>query len=162
MGSDPISNSNWGLTPFPLRTPRFRPTIRLMTRAAIRRLALVTTLLAAAACASGGGAHKTRLDRNTITREQIDLRGFTNALEAVEALHSNWLVERAASLGENGAASIPHKWVYMDNVRLGGLDQLRSIPVTNIVSIKYFDGSAATQRWGIDHGLGVIQVLTQR
>ena len=127
------------------------------------RAALVALLVATSACASKpatGGAP--RGDRNTITRAQIDSRNFTNAMEAVEALHSNWLNERAVSLGVGGIDGVPKKWVYMDSVKLGGIDQLSSVPVTNIILIRYYDGNAATQRFGIDHGQGVIQIVTQR
>ena len=125
------------------------------------RLLLLALFLASSACASSGRKGQ-RIDRSTITREQILGHGFVTALEAVEALHSNWLSVRPTTLAVGSGDNQTQKWVYMDNVRLGGIEQLRAISVSNIMSIKYFDPVAATARWGIDHGQGVIQVLTQR
>ena len=51
--------------------------------------------------------------------------------------------------------------VYLDNVFLGDTATLKTIPVTSIVYMRYFDGIAASARWGLDHGAGVIFVSTR-
>jgi hypothetical protein len=33
--------------------------------------------------------------------------------------------------------------------------------MTNVLSIRYIDGIAASARWGLDHGQGVILVSTR-
>jgi hypothetical protein len=50
--------------------------------------------------------------------------------------------------------------VYLDGVRMGGIDQLRTIDVRPVTYIRFFDGIAATARWGLDHGAGAIYVST--
>ena len=117
-------------------------------------------LFASVACASAGSSDKssTKTDRSLITSEQILKHRFTNAYEAVEALHSNWLVNKSAD-SFNAPSQIR---VYVDNTFYGAVESLRSINPNNIRLIRHYDGVAATARWGIDHGAGVIQVVTQQ
>ena len=131
-------------------------------RTAFARLAApsaVAILFASAACSSASsGAGSTRSDRSQITSEQILKHRFANAYEAVEALHSNWLVNKSAD-SFNAPSQVR---VYVDNTFLGPVESLRSINPNNVRSIRHFDGVAATARWGIDHGAGVILVSMQQ
>ena len=51
--------------------------------------------------------------------------------------------------------------VYLDDNRLGGVEMLRNINTSLIQYIRWYDGIAATGRWGLDHGAGVIYVSTR-
>jgi hypothetical protein len=118
-------------------------------------LALLLVLLSA--CTSGRAATTTtKIDRNLITQQQIAEHKFQTAFEAVEALHSNWLQEKGVD-----SANQPTKvQVYLDNTRLGGTETLRTVNVVGVTYIRYYDGVAASARWGLDHGQGVIYVST--
>lgn len=121
---------------------------------------LVAMLLAVGVACGGARSSSetsTRSDRSLITAEEILKHHFTNAYEAVEALHSNWLQNKSAD-SFNAPSQIR---VYVDNTYFGAVETLRSINPNNIRSIRHFDGIAATARWGIDHGAGVILVTTQ-
>lgn len=116
-------------------------------------------VIAALVIACGGratGTRSPRTDRYLITREQILEHGFTNAYEAVESLRSNWLLPR----GPDSINQPTEVLVYLDNSRLGGVQTLRTINVTNVQWIRYYDGPTATARWGLNHGQGVIFVST--
>jgi hypothetical protein len=52
--------------------------------------------------------------------------------------------------------------VYLDGTLLGGPDQLRQIMIRSITTIRWMDGLAASERWGLDHGAGAIVVSTRR
>jgi hypothetical protein len=121
---------------------------------------LVALLLAPAACSSARSSSSTaaRSDRSLITAEQIFQHRFANAYEAVEALHSNWLLNKSA----DSFTTPSQVRVYVDNTFVGAVESLRSINPNTIQSIRHFDGIAATARWGLDHGAGVILVTTQR
>lgn len=93
---------------------------------------------------------------DVITREQLTDRRFDNAYDAVQAMRSNWLETR----GTDSFLTPSEVLVYQDNVKLGGTDQLRAITTMTIVSIRYFNGTEATSRWGVGHSAGVIQVST--
>ena len=64
-------------------------------------------------------------------------RGSTNQLEAVDLV------------------------VYMNESRLGGSDQLRQIPLSDIREIRYFTAADATTKWGTGHTAGAIQVISR-
>jgi hypothetical protein len=74
----------------------------------------------------------------------------------VQALRANWLNTR----GVDSFRTPSRVWVYVDNVRLGGVESLRGVSIGSISYIEHFDGIAASGRWGLDHGAGVIHVLT--
>jgi hypothetical protein len=52
--------------------------------------------------------------------------------------------------------------VFLDDMDVGGVDALRSIPIEQVTAIRYLDASDAQFRWGNDHPYGVILVLTSR
>jgi hypothetical protein len=87
-----------------------------------------------------------RLRRDILTREQIVEMRSPNLLEALTALRSTWLLPR-------GSGEV---LVYLNDTRLGGVETLRWIPPHQVRYIQYFDGIAASGRWGLDHGQGVI------
>jgi hypothetical protein len=51
--------------------------------------------------------------------------------------------------------------VYLDGSLMGGLDQLKAISVRSIASIRFLDGLEASNRWGLNHGMGAIVVSTR-
>jgi hypothetical protein len=117
------------------------------------------TMLAAAVLVSGC-APRLRTsevrDHGMLTKEQITENHFNTAYDAVEALRSNWLKAR----GPDSFQSPSEVLVYLDNTRLGGTDTLREIAANTIYYMRFFDGVAATGRWGIGHAAGVIYVST--
>lgn len=124
----------------------------------LRPLLLSLVLLASAAgCGARQAAPLTRVDRTVITIDQIQERGFGNAYEAVEALRATWLIERP-----DGLNSERHIQAYLDNSRLGGVQMLRQITTSQIASIRYIDAATAINRWGVDHGMGVIMVVSRK
>jgi hypothetical protein len=52
--------------------------------------------------------------------------------------------------------------VYVDDSRVGGVEQLRYIAISAVESMRYIDANAATARWGLDHEDGAIYVLSIR
>jgi hypothetical protein len=128
---------------------------------------IMATALLVAACSTSppaaGGPVPSRdstdasRDRSVLTRAQFGANQFSTALDAIEALRSNWLKTR----GTDSFQSPSQVRVYLDNVSLGDTATLRTIAINTISYIKYFDGIAATARWGLDHGAGVIYVSTR-
>jgi hypothetical protein len=50
--------------------------------------------------------------------------------------------------------------VYFDGIHFGGVESLRTIDLRPVTYIRFFDGIAATARWGLGHGQGAIYVST--
>jgi hypothetical protein len=131
-------------------------------------IGILTTALLLAACttspsrAAGGPVPSTDTtgatrDRSLLTRSQFGANQFSTAFDAIEALRSNWLKTR----GTDSFQSPSQVRVYLDNASLGDTATLRTIAISTIAYIRYFDGIAATARWGLDHGAGVIYVSTR-
>lgn len=130
-----------------------------------RRLLIVlggVSLLAG--CASSGGASETgapraRQDQQLITRDVITGTQYTNMYDVVQALRSNWL---RAKTGANASGRADVLVVYLDNQRLGGVEELRRIVPSSVQTARYYDPITASARWGMDHGAGAIAIVTAK
>lgn len=120
-------------------------------------LALLCVAALAAGCA-GRNSPKTgeTRDHAMLTKEQLAENHFNTAYDAVEALRSNWLRTR----GTDSFQTPSEVLVYLDNTRLGGTETLREIAANTVVYMRFYDGVAATGRWGVGHAAGVIYVST--
>jgi hypothetical protein len=126
-------------------------------RLACPQAAVIFALVSGICCTTTGRrATGGRVDRELITREQIETNHFTTAYEAVESLHSNWLRAK----GTDSFTTPTEVVVYVNENRVGGVDALRNISVHTITSIRHLDGVTASARWGVGHGQGVILVTT--
>lgn len=125
----------------------------------IRQIALLVVITSATACASSpsGGGDGGRANPNVITREQIRHHNFRNAYDAVQALHPNWLDTKGVDSVRNPSQVL----VYSDNSRMGGINELRYLTSDGIAYIRYYSGTEASTRWGLDHGGGVIFVSSR-
>ena len=133
----------------------------------------ITTLVLAAGCAGGRSAFANpapeagRIRAQTPTRGSVVARdeirsvesGFT-ALQALRRLRPEFLNRHAAPLPGNNEEGFAV--VYLDGVRLGGLETLEDIPVTTIAEIRYLRASTAAERLGKNHRGGVILVSSIR
>ena len=122
-------------------------------------------LLALAACSSSSGATKsaespespaaTRASRDVITRAQIEATPSQDAFELVQRLRPEFLRERGVSSITRGRA-LPV--VYMDGVRRGGPEMLRTVRSNEIEEIRFISATDATTRWGSEHTAGAIEL----
>ena len=109
------------------------------------------------ACAHRVGDTAKSTDRSVLTREEITRGQYRDLYDAVSALRRNWLQTRGADSFNNPSVVR----VYLDNVMLGSPESLRNIVPASVVFLKFYDGIAATTRWGTDHGAGVIFISTR-
>lgn len=116
--------------------------------------------LVIAACASSGGSSGSR-DRTMITTEEIAaVTQAGTAYDVVQQLRPEYL--RTRGLRSMNATEPAGAVVYVDNVRRGGPETLRSIPRENVLDIRYLNGADATTMYGTGHGDGAILVRTRR
>jgi len=121
-------------------------------------VSLLTLFLAG--CASGGTGGFTTASqsgRDFLTRDQVLTASSGNVYDAILALRTNWLTPRGVD-SFNAPGQVQ---AYVDNVRLDGVESLRAVHVNDVESVRYFDGTEATARWGLDHGHGAIYVSTR-
>jgi hypothetical protein len=98
------------------------------------------------------------LDPERLSREEILEEHFTNVYDAVAALRSAWLTVR----GTDSFRQPSQIWVYYDENRLGGVDEMRSVLVNSVASLRHYNGVDATMRWGVGHSAGAIQILSHQ
>ncbi|MFH1765909.1 MAG: hypothetical protein ABIF09_17110 [Gemmatimonadota bacterium] len=97
-------------------------------------------------------------DRFLITGDEIREASVSNALEAVRLFHPEWLVQRGQeAFAEPESDNLR---VYLDNVQLGGIEDLAGVNTLIIEELRFFDGQRATARWGTGHSHGAIEVVT--
>ena len=81
-------------------------------------------------------------------------------MDAVRQLRPHWLRTRGpTSLRNPGRSAIV---VYVDDVRLGGVEYLETLRAASVASMEYLDGSEASVRFGTGHEGGAILVRTPR
>lgn len=124
----------------------------------LRRLVLLLLVAAGAGCAAGGIPREpiTRRSSDYITTEEIRRSTASNAFDLVQSLRPGWLRMRGLQSLHNEGEIL----VYFDQVRLGGLQSLRSISVNSIGSLQFIDAASATQRWGTGHNHGAILIFS--
>lgn len=128
-----------------------RPTLSVLVLA----LALV---LPAAAHAQDSAKAKPKIKRNpdVITAAEIEtVSDAQDAYQIVKRLRPNWLSQRGGSSMHLQVAEIV---VYVNGIRMGGVDALRDIPPTGVVELRFLRGTDATQRFGTGHENGAILV----
>lgn len=124
--------------------------------------------------ATYAGVPKEPVGRRSIGSEEIQKSGVTGSVyDVVYALRRSWLNTRGIGSiaeapryvqGENGQEVLiegePELIVYLDDMRMGTVGQLRQLPVAGIVEVRYYDPSQATFKWGSGHARGAIQVIS--
>jgi hypothetical protein len=107
--------------------------------------ASLALLLAAGGCASAGTPKTSKSSPDRITTAEIEATSASSAYDVISQLHPDWLrpPAKAAMSGALGATQsgtrlrTPLVVVYLDGVRYGGTDQLRSLSSSVLTSIEF-------------------------
>lgn len=115
-------------------------------------LAALAVSAVLAACASGGGSSGgPRRSTNLITTDELaDYTTFT-VHDAIRRLRPRWLVSRGG-----GSPT-----VVMDGARMGGIEALRSLSVSDVDSLRFLSAADATMRFGTNFPDGAIEVTSR-
>jgi hypothetical protein len=97
---------------------------------------------------------RVRRDPNRITAEELAEANQTDLFSVVQALRPRWMQVR----GRASMALSEVVRVYVDGVPAGSPAALRSVQTRSVRSVRYLNGSVASQRYGTDHGAGAILV----
>ena len=126
---------------------------------------LIVFVLAVGACATtqtDGSRNKS----GTITLEEIDEAGlvFTNAYEIVRQFRPQWLVKRGTvniNPGGQGGQLVDYVVIYVDNIRQGDPESLRTITAHSVQEIEHYNTAQAQQLGPRGHPHGAIVVRTK-
>ena len=121
---------------------------------------ILATLAALVGCASAGSGSRSHLLRvstpsTVLTEAEITRAGARTAYETIERLRP-WYLSLTRTRGASGGRA-----VYVDGMRLGGLDALHGIPSASVREIRTLDAREATTRFGTGPSAGAIVVVTR-
>lgn len=102
----------------------------------------------------------TRARSDIIEYSEIQAARVHNAHEAVARLRPEFLGRMAAPVPADPNGGLPI--VYLDGIRQGGVDALRTIPIAPILEIRFLSAAAASDEFGPYYPGGVIAVRTRK
>lgn len=121
-------------------------------------LAAGGVLFLACSAPKQGSGERPPSSRESISYEEIQNTAASNAYQLIQNLRPYWLRGRGRKSFHLDQASSPV--VYLDGTRFGGVESLTSIPVSNLLEIRFFTASEANVRLGADHPSGAIMIVT--
>lgn len=132
-------------------------------------LVLLVMLFGAQATAEAQSTSKRTRDRNMLTAEEIEGSTAATVHQLIQQKRPHWLSTRGTATlriqtrtdmaGQPFERAVdPEIIVYVDEVRNGNQEVLRSMPLEAVDSIEYLNAASATQRFGTNHPHGAILV----
>lgn len=109
----------------------------------------------ACACARPPAATVPRSSSRVLAGSELQHPAAANAFDLIR-------VRRPAFFSRSGPAGEDLPVVYIDDVPVLALDELRQVPTYALVEIRYLTASEATFRYGFGHSGGAIVVRTDR
>jgi hypothetical protein len=139
-----------------------------MNRSARASLVVLPLLAALAACGGSSSANPApRRSARLLTYFEIQeglQQNKMNMYDLIASRKSNWLrptMSRAPATTSSTGAGNPVS-VWLDGVRLGGAEQLRTIPLTMVMEARYLTPSEAQAALGLNNLGGAIVVVSRR
>lgn len=127
-----------------------------------RRFSFLVIGLFSSACAAASSPSRPvkSASREVITAAEIVSSRVTDVYQAVLQLRPEFLRKRSAVALPT--YQTPQVLVYLDDLRFGGAESMRNIPLARVRQIRYLSPVEADLRWGGRHLAGVIHVTTLR
>lgn len=117
-------------------------------------------IASAVACSPHRRAMGAARDSQLITADEIDRSSGTTAYEVINQLRPNFLSYRGETSFDK-RTSRPYPNVYVDDQPFGQLSVLRSIPASDVLTIRLYRSSEAMTRYGQGNASGVIAIVTR-
>lgn len=119
---------------------------------------------AGTASTPGTAPRPVRGSLNLITNAEIETAGndVISAFELVQRLRPGMMRARNQTAGNVGEGNVFGVIAYADEIRLGDVEQLRTVMRGTVREIRFISATDATTRWGTGHSNGVIQVILNR
>ena len=125
--------------------------------------ALGVVLIASAAACSTRRAAANVAERNVVTREELAATNARMVYQALERVRPAWLTSRGpANMGNVREATEATANVYMNGSRLGDLEYLRQVYVSDVHEVRFWNPGEAGARFGMGNPRGVIEIVPRR
>ena len=104
-------------------------------------------------------------DPDVITEDQIVRSKATNAYDVIATISPKMFTAHGAATTRGDQPPTPGRQalpvvVYVDNVKVGPVEELKTLGKVDVKEIRYLSPRVATDRWGEGHPGGVIYVTT--
>jgi hypothetical protein len=125
------------------------------TGGSMRRIVVgILVVLAASGCSKGNGTTAgARPSSDLLTQKEISTVSVSNAYDAVQRLRPTFLRPRSTA-----TRTMEYAIVFLDGIRSGGPETLKTIPAGQIKEIRYLNARDATTRYGLNVSAGVLEV----
>lgn len=120
-----------------------------------------TLMLLVAGASIGCGPTSTlkgERNSNIITQAEIADSHVSNAYDAVRMLRPAYLQSHGATTLTGSDTGFPK--VYLNHQLYGDLESLKTLDVSGISEIHYYNPAEASNRFGLDNVSGAIEVIT--
>jgi hypothetical protein len=124
-----------------------------------RFLASLTLVVVACAPPALGPAAVT--DSQFISEDEVEASRAATAYDVIQKLHANFLSYHGETSFDK-SKSQPYPTVYVDDQEFGPIASLRSIPASQVSTIRLYRPSEATTKFGGGNMGGVIAITTRR
>ena len=124
------------------------------------RMVSLLFLAAISACSPSRLGHAGQ-DSQLITEDEVVASLGTTAYEVIHHLRPNFLSYRGETSFDR-SKSRPYPNVYVDDQVFGPMSILRSIPASDVSSIRLYRSSEAMTRFGQGNAGGVIAISTRK
>ena len=124
-------------------------------------LPLVAPVLAAvlAGCAMNP-APGTTVQRNLVSSEDLVATNSPMLYDALQLLRPEWMRGRGPISASDPTEARAN--VYMNGTRMGDLDYLREVYVSDVAEVRYWPVGEAGARFGMGNPRGVIEIISRR
>lgn len=112
------------------------------------------------AAADGAPGERFRRRSDVISERELAATSTPNLYDAIQQLRPRFLQRRGESSITRREGTIVV--VYIDDVRAGSPESLRSVHPSEVLEVRYLDGPSASSRYGLNHGGGAIVVQRKR
>lgn len=102
-------------------------------------------------------AGSTSSNRNRISGGELAATNSQMVYEALELIRPEWLRGRGPVSLTDATEARPN--VYMNGTRMGDLDYLREVYVTDVAELRYWPAGEAGARFGMGNPRGVIEII---
>lgn len=123
-------------------------------------LLVLTMAVPVLGCASGGGdggngSPSPSRSRDVLSTDEITDGSISTAYEAVQRFRNSWLRTRGSTTSTQNVSPV----VYVEGVRFGDTESLRSIRIEDVQEMRFINARDATTRFGTGVTGGVIEVI---
>ena len=124
----------------------------------MRKMSIALLLMGFVFACSPPSTAKSAREGNVISREEIAASHQYNAYDVVSTLRPAFLHSHGPTTFDPNDSGLPK--VYLNHMLFGDLQSLRTLDVAGIREIRYYNGTEASNRFGLGNVAGAIEVIT--